>query len=297
MTDRRVATSRLFSIALPLSFILIGSCLALSSAARENPKPEEIVLKHLEAIGPEESRSSVTSRIIVGTSRFSYRANGVGQTAGNAVLASDGSKSLIGMTFPESAYPYERLGFDGRKFTTGYIRPSIRTVLGDFLYSHSDIFEEGLIGGALNQAWPLLDVAARKPKLGYEGTRKVNGTEAYVLSYSPKNGADMKIRLYFDSATFQHLRSEYTLDIGPQMGTTDKTSVLQKSTRYQITEDFSDFKKESGLTLPHTYKLQLTIDNQGGVGQYSWTLTLAQYAFNRKIPTESFNVEAYKAGM
>jgi hypothetical protein len=296
MKDSRLNISMLFSMTRSLGVILMASCLALGIPATDKIKPEEVVSKHLEAIGTAEARSSVTSRIIIGTSKFEYRTNRNGRTEGNAVIASEGSKSLIGMTFPEADYPYERLGFDGRSFTTGYIRPGIRSILGDFLYSHNEVFKEGLIGGVLTQAWPLLDLSGKAPKLDYEGTQKVNGSDAYVLSYGLRKGSDFRIKLFFDSKTFQHVRSEYTQIISGQMGTNDKNSVLQRSTRYRIVEEFSDFRKESGLTLPHTYKLQLLIDNQAGPGQYNWTLNLAQYAFNRKIPAESFNVEAYKSG-
>lgn len=297
MKDRRFTTSICFSMTWLSSLMLMASCLALTVSAQEKMKPEEVVSKHLEAIGAAESRSSVTSRIIIGTAKFSYRTNRVGQTEGNAVMASEGGKSLIGMTFPEADYPFERLGFDGRNFKTGYVRPGIRTVLGDFLYSRSEVFKEGLIGGALNQAWPLLDLSTKNPKLSYEGTQKVNGREAYVLGYNSRKGSDFEIKLYFDSETFQHVRSQYVQVISAPPGKTIDTSSRQRSTRYQIVEEFADFKKESGLTLPHTYKLQLIIDNQGGIGQYDWTLSFVQYAFNRKIPADSFDVEAFKQGM
>lgn len=296
MKDSRSRTLPFVSIKRFLGLALMVSYLALTASATDKMKPEEVVLKHLQSIGAEESRASITSRIIIGTCKFSYRVNRVGQTEGNAVMASEGVKSLIGMTFPESDYPFERLGFDGRNFTTGYIRPGIRSILGDFLYSHNDVFKEGLIGGALTQAWPLLDLAARNPKLEYDGTQKVNGKETHVLSYSPRKGTDFQIKLYFDSTTFQHVRSVYSQSISPQMGKTDRESSRQRGTRYEIVEEFADFRKESGLTLPHNYKLRLEIDNQGGNAQYNWELSLTQYAFNRKIPADSYNVEAYKTG-
>lgn len=271
-----------------------ANCLLLSARADEKLRPEQIVAKHLEAIGPAESRTSVTSRIIIGTSVFTFRVNRVGRAAGNAVIASEGIKTLIGMTFAEADYPHERIGYDGRKFSTGFIRPGIRTVLGDFLKAHDEIYKEGLMGGTLTQAWPLLDLAGRSPKLENSGKKKINGRETYVLSYIPKKGTDFDINLYFDAETFQHVRTEYSDVISSQMGGTIDTSARQRSTRYKITEDFSDFKKESGLTLPHNYKIQLVIDNQGGTSQFNWDLNLTEFAFNRPIAADSFNVEAFK---
>jgi hypothetical protein len=286
-----------------LSIILIISCTALAARASGKITAEEVVLKHLESIGAAESRDSVKSRIIIGTSKFSYHVtSGVGKSDGTAVMASEATKSLIGMAFPEAQYPHERLGFDGKNFTTGYLRPGTRTVLGDFLYSHNDVFKEGLIGGSLSQAWALLNLTERNPKLEYEGTRKIDGRETHVLSYSLRKGSDFQIKLYFDSVTFQHVRSEYTQVIAAMIGQTVGTlqgrstdnSSRQRSTRYEMVEEFSDFKKESGLTLPHTYKFHLVIDNQGGTRQFDWELSLVQYMFNRPIPPDSFNVETFK---
>lgn len=303
MTNSRFSPTLFFSTTRLLSLILMWSCLALTVSATQKMTAEEVVSRHLESIGSAESRESIKSRILIGASKFNYRVTkGVGKAEGTAVMASEGVKSLIGMNFPEVDYPHERLGFDGKSFRTGFIRPGIRTVLGDFLNSHNDVFKEGLIGGSLSQAWALLTMKERNPKLEYDGTQKVNGKEAHVLSYSLRKGSDFQIRLYFDSDTFRHVRSEYTQVVAAMIGksTTDMlgrptdNSSRQRSTRYEMVEEFSDFKKESGLTLPHNYKFRFVIDNQAGTSQFDWELNLAQYMYNRPIPLESFNVEVFK---
>ncbi len=276
-------------------------CLSAPRAASGAPDGgkltvEELVSKHLAAIGAEETRNSVTNRVIVGTVKFSFRARGVGQTQGRAVMASEGVKSLIGMEFPGADYPFERMGFDGRKFSAGYVRPGVRSILGEFIHSHSEVFREGLIGGALSQSWALLNLSARNPKLEYAGNKTLNGREVHVLRYTPKNGSDFQIRLYFDAATFQHVRTEYEQAIGAGIGRTDKESAGLKGSTYKIAEEFADFRKESGLMLPHTYKLRFTSDDHNGVKQFDWTIDLVQFAFNARIPADSFDVEAFKSG-
>src|SRR5689334_5042208 len=62
-------------------------------------KPEELIARHLESIGPAGKRDSVRTRIIAGTSLVIFRTAPTGQAAGRAVLASDGLKTLIGMSF------------------------------------------------------------------------------------------------------------------------------------------------------------------------------------------------------
>jgi hypothetical protein len=264
------------------------------ASADEKMRAEEVVAKHLDSIGTAEARRAVNNRVVTGTSKFSYRAKGVGQTEGRVVLASEGGKSLIGMEFPEQDYPHERLGFDGRKFYAAYIRPGVRTILGEFLYTRSDMFREGLVGGALNQAWPLHNLEARGAKLEYAGKGKVNGKEVHALRYNPKGGSDFQIKLSFDAATFQHVRTEYEQVVSAGIGRTDRDSASQRGSSYKIVEEFSDFKKEGGLMLPHTYKLRFTADDVGGVRQMDWVFDLAQFAFNAPLPADSFNVEAFK---
>ncbi|HEX8354476.1 MAG TPA: hypothetical protein VF611_16340 [Pyrinomonadaceae bacterium] len=296
MKDHRFRSRILFSIVWTLALGLHAPCLAPAAEVKEKLTLEEVVSKHLASIGAPEARSAVTSRVIVGTCKFSFRARGVGQTVGRVVLASEGVKSLIGMEFPEADYPHERLGFDGRKFSTGYIRPGVRTIFGEFLHINSSIFREGLMGGTLSQAWPLLNLTSRNAKLEYAGGGKINGKETHAVRYTPKNGSDFQIKLYFDRATFQHVRTEYEQVISATIGRTDKDSAGQRSSSYKIVEEFSDYRKEGGLALPHGYKLRFTADDQNGARQMEWVFDLEQYSFNGKIPADSFDVESFKPG-
>jgi len=278
-----------------IAIVLLFACPSFSSAATlDKLKAEEVVKKHLESIGTPEQRAAAAHRVIIGTVLFSYRARGTGKTAGNAVLASHDTMSLIGMEFPNPEYPHERLGFDGRSFTTGFIRPGVRTVLGDFIKARDSIFKEGLVGGTLSTAWPLLNMETRNPKLDSAGTDKVNGREVYVLSYQPRKGSDFQIRLFFDAETFQHVRTTYEQVMSAMQGRTDKDSSRQSASRYQLVETFGDYKAESGLMLPHSYKLELLMDDYAGSSKSEWELTLTNFSLNYPVPADSFNVEAYK---
>ena len=70
------------------------------AAAQEKMKPADIVAKHLESIGSAKARGSVKTRIFVGTSQVVFRTEPSGQAIGRAVLASEGDKQLVGMSFP-----------------------------------------------------------------------------------------------------------------------------------------------------------------------------------------------------
>lgn len=263
-----------------------------SFSSAEKLKPEEVVARHLQSIGSAKARGAVTSRIISGTSQVIFRTPPPGQAVGKAVLASDGVKSLIGMSFPSPVYPREQLGFNGSSFMAAYVTSGVRSVLGNFLMTHDMVFKQGLMGGTLSSAWPLLDLTARSPQLEYAGTRSIDGQLLHELKYLPRGGNDLKIRLFFDQATFQHMRTEYERVIPASIGNRSYGNVQEREIRYKMVEEFSLFKEEGGLKLPHIYKITLTVDTQNGTFLAEWVIKLTQFEFNQRIDPNSFSVTA-----
>ena len=122
------------------------------SSGLEKMTAEELIAKHLESIGTAKTCASINTRIISGISFVIFRTPPPGQASGKAVLASQGVKSLIGMSFPSPVYPREQLGFNGSSFIAAFVTPGIRSVLGNFFMTHDFLFKEGLIGGTLSSA-------------------------------------------------------------------------------------------------------------------------------------------------
>lgn len=273
-----------------LCVVGLGAPYPPTVASSDKLKPEELVAKHLESIGPAEKRAAITTRIIAGTSLVMIRTPPPQQAAGRAVLASEGIKNLIGMSFQSPVYPREQMGFNGNSFAAAYVTPGVRSALGNFLVTHDLVFKQGLMGGTLSSAWPLLDLAARNPRLEYAGTKDVNNYTLHELRYLPRGGSELHISIYLDSETFRHMRTEYELVIPAPIGTRDYVNVQEREIRYKMTEEFSDFKQESGLTLPHTYKIKLSVDSKGGTFLADWVITLSQFSFNEKIDPKSFNI-------
>lgn len=263
-----------------------------SSSATAKMTPEELVARHLESIGPAKARASVTSRIIAGKSLVIFRTPPPGQATGKAVLASEGPKSLIGMSFPSPVYPREQLGFNGNSFMAAYVTAGVRSVLGNFLMTHALIFKQGLMGGTLSTAWPLLDLSARNPRLEYAGLKTVDNRTLHELKYFARGGSDLQITLFFEEATFQHVRTEYERVIAAPTGERAYANIEEKEVRYKMVEEFSDFKNEAGLTLPHTYKIKLLVDSKGGTFLADWEITLTQFTFNERIDPNSFSIGA-----
>lgn len=263
---------------------------ASPARAAEKMKAEEVVAKHLESVGAEETRKSIKSRVVQGTASVTFRAPVLAQSAGRVVMASEGQRHMVAMAFDTAGYSQDKIGFDGERATVGFIKPGQRSPLGDFLMTHKNIISQGLLGGVLSQAWPLLDTGGMKAKLEYAGTKKVGDTLTHEIKYSPRGGSDVRISLFFDAENFHHVRTEYSRIIEGQMGSTSEAP-RQGDTRYKMVEEFSDFKKEGGLTLPHTYVIKLDLDVRGNTSyRAEWKFDLAQFAYNQPIDPGSFNM-------
>ena len=281
----------------PSSILLSVYLTLVPGAAAQSPKadkikPEEVVARHLESIGTARARAAVTTRIIAGTSQVIIRTPPPGQAVGKAVLASEGVKSLFGMSFPSPVYPREQLAYNGNTFMAAFSTPGVRSGLGNFLMMHEIIFRHGLMGGALTSAWPLLDLESHHAQLEYAGTKKLNDELLYELKYLPRGNSDLKVTLFFERETFRHVRTEYERTVSAPMGKVEYTNIQEREARYKMVEEFSLFKLEGELTLPHIYKIKVSIDTVNGTYVAEWTIKLTQFEFNQKIDQTAFNVSA-----
>jgi hypothetical protein len=288
--NQRRYQRKLVVIAFLVIVLAVLSLANPSSSTTDKMTPEELVARHLESIGTAKARASVTSRIIAGNSLVIFRTPPPGQATGRAVLASEGPKSLIGMSFPSPVYPREQLGFNGNSFMAAFVTPGVRSSLGSFLMTHTLIFRQGLMSGTLSTAWPLLDLASRNPRLEYAGSKTVSNRALHELRYLARGGSDLKVSLFFDPATFQHVRTEYERVIAAPTGDRAYSNIEEREIRYKMVEEFSDFKNEAGLTLPHTYKIKLLVDSKGGTFLADWEITLTQFTFNERIDPNSFSI-------
>ena len=283
--------SRLFSMAvLFLPIILMSSTVTTA----QKMKAEDVIAKHLESLGPATARADEKGRVAVGTAKASFKArNAVGSIDGRAVLASLDRKAMLALAFNSPTYTGEKFGYDGKKFTIGYVTPGRRSALGLFILQNGEIFKEGLMGGTLTSSWPLLRLEERGAKLEYSGTDKINDKPVHKLSYQPKKGSDLNITLYFDATTFEHVRTQYDRTISSRMsGGGIDAQARQQQTRYRLTENFSGYKKEGDLNLPHTYTLQLETTQTNGSTLDKWEADLTQFLFNQDIDEKGWDVEA-----
>ncbi len=125
---------------------------------------------------------------------------------------------------------------------------------------------EGLLGGVLNARWPLLDLEARGGKVGYDGTKKLDGRELHRLRYRAKRGQnDLDIVIYLEPETWRHLATVYTASRAQDFTGNMAASSQQADVYYRLEERFSDFKPQDGQTLPSRWKL--SYEMSGGPGR------------------------------
>jgi len=268
-------------------------CLFFSTSAfAQKMKAEDVLAKHLESIGTAEARASTKTQIVVGDALVKFISPRNTDVQGRIVLASAAEKNFLGMSLNAIEYPQEKFSFDGKNAKVGFIKDGFRSNLGNFVVANDLLLEESLLGGTLSTSWALLDVAAKKPKLSFDGTKKIDGKEVYVLGYSPKGGGDVDIKLYFDKETFRHVRTEYKRTSSAAIGLRPEQSSRFSESRLKITEDFSDFKAEKGLTLPHSYRLLYSTIGQNGTTEIQWNFNLTEFSFNQNLAPNTFVVEA-----
>jgi hypothetical protein len=195
------------------------------------------------------------------------------------------------MKFRSLEYPGEEMAFDGKHAATGFLPHGARSYLSSFLSMRDAPLKEGLIGGVLSTAWPLLRIEEQNPRLEYRGLKKIDGREMHVLSYRPRKGDhDLKISLYFDSATFRHMRTYYSWKVEARIGTRDSPN--QNPEVYSsLTEDFDDFRAVDGLMLPHKYRLQVSIQDTNKSALYDYTLAVNSISHNETIDDRVFTLK------
>ena len=287
MNESKSRTSSLFFLLTLLAFPA-----ALLNAKDEKMKAEELVAKHLASIGTPEALAAVRNRTVTGSAQAIFRLPHQGQIGGKCDILSEGRQTRITMAFPSVEYPGEQLVFDGERVSVGQLHPGQRSNLSAFVYTHDVLMKEGLMGGVMTTAWALLDLTGRQPKLNYTGLKKVEGKQVHELKYRARKGAgDVLVSLYFDPETFRHVSSQFRLIQPAGMGRTPSESAEQKDTIYTLVETYGDFKAVDSLTLPHTYKLVLTIEGQGATVLIDYNLAATGILDNQTLDTKTFVVQ------
>lgn len=296
---------------------LLISCfvwfLSSSASAGQATSAEEILQRHLESLGSAPTRSAAKSRVVEGTASYRVLRGGEGQYTGKAVVVSDGNRTHILLKIEAPQYVGERFISDGDKTSVeGTNANKTRSEFGTFLRSEDLPLREGLLGGVLTTAWPLLDLDAQKGKLHFQGLLSVDGTNLYAATYQPHKRTGLEITLYFDPATLHHVRTVYTeteavgiatarqIDMMAASGkktlsnipSPDARSARMTPQRWKIEEQFDSFKTTDGLTLPSRYDLRFEKQMaDGSTKTVEWEVTATRVLNNVPVDARNFQVQ------
>jgi len=301
-----------------LAFVLVSEALAANAPANA----DELVAQHLDSIATPAIRAGIKTRVAQGPVEFKILVGGAGTLDGKAFLVSDGKKLQFMMKLPNAEYRGEQFIFDGEKDKVAYSTAhNTRSSLGSFMFVQDAAIREGLLGGALSTAWPLLNLNERKAKLSFEGLKKMDGQELYEVRYRPKKGTDLEILLYFDPQTYHHVETIYNYSVSAGItgsfssggsslpgaantdnagspsgtlpgGNSETAAARQLPNRYRLQEKFSDFKTVEGVTLPTHYDIQFTQELQNGRTTLNdWDLKSLEISSNIPVDARNFEVK------
>lgn len=262
-------------------------------------KPEDIVARHLDSIGSSAARTASKTRVLQGPAEFKILVGSGGSAVpGKSGLVSEGRKSVLMVKLANGDYRGEQFVTDGDRVYIAATRADhLRSAFGEFVHSQDEIVREGLMGGTLTTAWALLNLDANRPKLSYNGEKKIDGREAYEIGYHSRRKDDLAIHLYFDKETYRHVMTTYSLNLvsgmAPGANGADITqSVKQKETRYTIEEKFSDFRTAEGLTLPAKYVIHFTQEFQNSTTEvFEWDIAADEVSNNLSLDPRNFEIK------
>lgn len=250
----------------------------------------EVLSRHLASIGTPEAIAKTKSRVMVGNVRLTPLRGFIGNhLTGPAQMASADGNLLLAMILNSKDYPHEKMAFNGKDITVGKMPGGERTPLGEFLKSNDNVVKQGILGGTLSSGWVLLDLDAKKGKVEYAGQETFDNRKLHKLKYSSPKTGTLRINLYFDAETYRHVLSEYQYTVARSITSNPTESVRLREKRYTLVEQFTDFVQVEGLTLPQTYTLKLTNEEEE-VMSLEWVIKVSQFYFKETLGSEVFKV-------
>lgn len=222
---------------------------------------DEIVEKHLAAIGGRAALGKLTSRTMTGTMTLSTPGGDISGPVEFFNLKPNKSRTLIKLDLTSLGAGPMTIDqrFDG---TSGYVLDSMR--------GNRDITGNQL-ENMKNTTFPspLLDYKERGATVELAGKEKVGDRDTYVLILKPKSGSAS--RQFIDAETYLPLKVVLKIDV-PQVGEVEQTAEL------------SDFRVVDGVKLPFSVKSSSDVQN--------FTVAISKVEHNVKIDEALFSKPA-----
>ncbi|MEQ1922697.1 MAG: hypothetical protein ABL952_09330 [Pyrinomonadaceae bacterium] len=269
--------------------LLVAAVFSIGGSAQDL-LPDEIIAKHLDAIGTKDARAGVKTLFALGTSEFESKIPIV-KGGGRALVVSDPDNLFFIISLNSREYPFEKIGYFNGKASLPYIASGSRSLLGLFINEHIKILSDGLFGGTMSLRWALLDPELRKAKSKSAGIKKVDGKKLYAIDYLVANmgSNEFTIRLFFDEK-FNHVRSEYRREVIRGQITFGSAN-QQANAKLALTETFSDFRTVDGITLPYTYRVNFVSNSNSSINENEWGINVEEYRLNQKLAPDFFTFD------
>ncbi len=232
-----ISRSRVIAI---LGFVM-GVCGADAVRAAEKLTPEDIFQRHRAAVLGDSSVETLrAARLITGISAMKILDGGTGLVKGSAEFRTDASSTVLYLKFESQGYPQDGFRFreDGTVLPIE-VSPGSPGFLAGFIDGYRHIVRSGLFGSVLSATWPPAQEATGLAKVVYKGEKKVEKAKLHLVECEFEAG--MKSDLYFEPATFRHVRTVHR--IPPDRGNAF------------LTEEFLGFQRVGGVELPSLWRL------------------------------------------
>lgn len=203
---------------------------------------DEIVEKHLAAIGGREALGRIRTRVSTGTVTVTTPVGDLAGTVDAFATAPDKSRTLVkvDVTALGAGIVTNDQRFDG---TTGYVIDSLN---GDRDITGTQL--DALKNNGFPTAW--LDYKTRGHAVALSGKEMLGARPVFVLEVTPKAGP--KMRSWIDAETFMILKTSVTVD-APAVGPVE-----------QIME-FDDYRTVDGVKVPFLVKSINSLQTVTGV--------------------------------
>lgn len=268
-----------------LGALAVSAIFAAAYAASDKPaalSAEEIINKHVAAVGGKDALAKFTSRIAIGTVQRE------GDSPARMAIMSEGSNRVSAM-YLFSDLTWQLTNDSGKTI----FRPLFKNrSLGPVQIR----FEEMLASGTLFNDISLCNIINNPNGLGTsgvkmeaKGTKKVRGKQAYVVELKREHGHP--IQLFFDAETFMWVRTDYgevRLSEQMQQFTNDVTSHSEDEVNDDFYLDTWDFRDVDGVKLPFKFEqvVSTPILKQRPVGTITGVIT--EYRNNAPIDPKMF---------
>jgi hypothetical protein len=220
--------------------VLAAAAVALAGSAMAQTA-DDVIEKHLTALGGRAALGKVTSQVATGTISVSVQGNDLGGPMEIYHKAPNKSRTFFKLDL--SAMGAGEMVVDQRY--DGKVAFESNSMQGDHEITGSRL--KALENSTFPT--PFLTYKTAGAKVELAGKEKLNGRDAFVIVYTPKEGPASK--QYFDAETYLLVRSSSKMEV-PEMG----GEVEQVS-------DLSDYRLIEGIKVPFSVKISTAMQSIG----------------------------------